>query len=504
MATYYAYIDTFDDSGIKFITVSVPSQVQRGDTVIFNYWQAEGFNTTVSVSGLNSNVWTNAANFNITLNQSVTRTIRSDASLVGDVISFSASGYSTVTGTITVIVANDTTPNQFTFTDVTEAALNQTITSAPITISGINTSVTASISGNSAEFNINGNVFNSLNKTVNNGDVIRIRMNSSSSYNSTVNTTLSVSTVSDIWSITTIANDITPDQFTFADITQANPSEERFSSLINITGISTPVTASISGNSAQFNVNEGAYSTANKTVNNGDTIQVKMNASSSYNTTVSTTLSVSTVSDVWSITTRTDPGSGQIINFPLTAPTIKQSDVILFYGGIQPLFRDQNLRAYLKGGTYVPNISQNANIPTSGDLRLTNFLGSATALYFISSGSAQSVFANTVSAPQTRSLSWIVGRGESYDPSLGYGNIRFSCEYYWTLAEDTSLDTGLSLPAGAGTWSSNNLGVTLTASAPQNSERTYAGVLTLFVRSSYDTSKVISTTLGYGFFFFGP
>ena len=239
-------------------------------------------------------------------------------------------------------------------------------------------------------------------------------------------------------------------------------------------------------------------------MNNGDTIQVKMNASSSYNTTVSTTLSVSTVSDVWSITTRTDPGSGQIINFPLTAPTIKQSDVILFYGGSQPLFRDQNLRAYLKGGTYVPNISQNANIPTSGDLRLTNFLGSATALYFISLGSAQSVFADTVSAPQTRSLSWIVGRWESYDPSVGYGNIRFSCEYYWTLAEDTSLDTGLSLPAGAGTWSSNNLGVTLTASAPQNSERTYAGVLTLFVRSSYDTSKVISTTLGYGFFFFGP
>lgn len=404
MATYYVNIDTLDSEGIKALGVGVPPQVERGDTVIFQYTFAEGIPTTVSVFGLDSNVWTVSTGFSLTEGQSVTRFIRSDASLITDTISFSASGYTTQNRNIQVISSVDTTP----------------------------------------------------------------------------------------------------DQFTFADITQANPSEERFSNLIQITGINTGVTASISGNSAQFNVNGGTYSVFNKTVNNGDTIQVKMNASSTYSSTVSTTLTVSGVSDVWSITTRTDPGSGQIINFPKTVTPINQSDVINFFGGSEPLFRQPNLRAYLKGGTFVPNISQNAAIPTSGNLALTNFLGSATSLYFTSFGSSQIASANTIPGPQSLSLTWIVGAAGSQNPSIGYGNIRFSCQYYWTLSEDTSLDTGVSISAGAGTWSSDNLGVTLSASAPQNSERTYMGTLTLYVRSSYDTSKVLSTSFGYNFSFLGP
>jgi hypothetical protein len=72
-----------------------------------------------------------------------------------------------------------------------------------ITIAGINTSVTASISGNSAEMQVNSGSYTSSNQTINVGDTIRLRMTSSATAGATVNTTLTVGGTSDTWSVTT-------------------------------------------------------------------------------------------------------------------------------------------------------------------------------------------------------------------------------------------------------------------------------------------------------------
>lgn len=49
--------------------------------------------------------------------------------------------------------------------------------------------------------------------------------------------------------------------------------------------------------------------------------------------------------------------------------TIKLSEIKTEFGG------PNNLRSYLRGGTYVPSIPPNNSIPTSGTLSLTDFYG---------------------------------------------------------------------------------------------------------------------------------
>src|SRR5690606_8486306 len=61
--------------------------------------------------------------------------------------------------------AGDTTPAQFTFTEQTDVDLATTITSAPITVSGINAPSTITVSGGTYDVNASGS-FTSSSGTV--------------------------------------------------------------------------------------------------------------------------------------------------------------------------------------------------------------------------------------------------------------------------------------------------------------------------------------------------
>ncbi len=94
-----------------------------------------------------------------------------------------------------------TTPDPFTFTSQIGDALNTTETSNTITISGINTSTPVSISGGT--YSVNGGAYTSAAGTVNNGDTVTVRVNSSSSPGTMVKATLTIGGVSGIFSVTT-------------------------------------------------------------------------------------------------------------------------------------------------------------------------------------------------------------------------------------------------------------------------------------------------------------
>lgn len=99
---------------------------------------------------------------------------------------------------------SDTTPNAFSFTDETGVTLNTTRTSNNITIGGIDAPADFTVSGaGSAQVNSTGSWVTS--GTVQNGDQIRVRHTSSSSYSTAVNTTLTVGGVSDTFTSTTLA-----------------------------------------------------------------------------------------------------------------------------------------------------------------------------------------------------------------------------------------------------------------------------------------------------------
>lgn len=97
----------------------------------------------------------------------------------------------------------DTTPDAFSFTDQTGVALSSTITSAAITVSGINSAATITSSGGTFDINNSGTFISS--GTVNNGDTVRARVTSSSSNSTAVNCVVTIGGVSDTFTATTLS-----------------------------------------------------------------------------------------------------------------------------------------------------------------------------------------------------------------------------------------------------------------------------------------------------------
>src|SRR6185369_7683494 len=102
----------------------------------------------------------------------------------------------------------DTTPDAFTFTDQTGVALSSTITSAPITVTGIDAAAAISVTGGT--YSINSGSFTSSPGTVVNGDQIRAQHTSSASYSTATNTAVTIGGVSDTFTSTTLAASTVP------------------------------------------------------------------------------------------------------------------------------------------------------------------------------------------------------------------------------------------------------------------------------------------------------
>lgn len=101
----------------------------------------------------------------------------------------------------------DTTPDAFSFTDVTNAALSTVQTSNTITVTGIDATVTltAAVTGDaSSEMQVNGGAWGAGSVSVTLNDTIAVRHTSSALSTISVNTILTVGTVSDAFTSTTL------------------------------------------------------------------------------------------------------------------------------------------------------------------------------------------------------------------------------------------------------------------------------------------------------------
>jgi len=103
-----------------------------------------------------------------------------------------------------VYTASDTTPAAFSFTDQTDVAVSTTITSAAITVSGINAPSAITVTDGTYDINASG-TFVSGADTVDNGNTIRARHTSSASNSTATNTVVTISGVSDTFTSTTAA-----------------------------------------------------------------------------------------------------------------------------------------------------------------------------------------------------------------------------------------------------------------------------------------------------------
>lgn len=106
-------------------------------------------------------------------------------------------------GTVTIEIDDGTTPDPFSFTDETDVALGATITSDPVTISGLTAPSAISVTG--GLYSVNGGAFTASAGTVNDGDLVRARVTSSASYTTGVSAIVTIGGVSDTFTATTRA-----------------------------------------------------------------------------------------------------------------------------------------------------------------------------------------------------------------------------------------------------------------------------------------------------------
>lgn len=193
----------------------------------------------------------------------------------------------------------DTTPAAFSFLDQTGVAVSSTITSAAITVTGINAAAAISVSGGT--YSVNGGGFTSSPGTVVNNDAVVVRHTSSGSQSTGVSTVLTIGGVSDTFTSTTAGPDTTPDAFAFTPQTGVALSTLINSNSITVSGIT--ASAAITVANGFYRINGGSWVATSGTVSNGDTVEARHQSSAVNSTAKTTTVTIGGVSADFTTTT---------------------------------------------------------------------------------------------------------------------------------------------------------------------------------------------------------
>jgi hypothetical protein len=215
--------------------------------------------------------------------------------------------------------ALDDTPEPFAFTNSLNNEVSIARTSNEVVVQGIDADlgVDVLVTSPTGVLFINGVNSGRAAKIVNN-DRLYLQNTTSGFYDTNVDTTIVLGTFTTSWSLKTRVADKTVNAFVLGSVTNVGINTILISNTITLSGAdpnvngNNPLEASILGANGEFRVvRDGVevrgYSPNPFTVQNGDQITVKAVASQNFATTIAATLTVSGVSDSYSITTRPTP-----------------------------------------------------------------------------------------------------------------------------------------------------------------------------------------------------
>ena len=304
--------------------------------------------------------------------------------------------------------------------------------------------------------------------------------------------------------------DTTPNPFSLGpDITELQPASSFSLPPITITGITAGTSISIlstGGGSASFSI-EGTPFTASGTVFNNQTVQVIGTAASNFGTNTTITLTAGGVSDTVIVGTTNNPPPSSIISMSVGS-SLGLNQIKDFFAGGSNLSWNQapnNIRAYYRGGTYVPNIAQNAGIPTSGQISVNNFRSSHTSLFFTVLPSGFYKQTSTLNGTTSLTHSWAIGNGD-FDVGFGPG-MKGAAQFSYAVIQDSGSgeSTGVTLEVAFGQPGTPRQGNTYvimrTPNVTGNTEATYRG--TLIITATYGGASV-SASCRYHFSLWGP
>lgn len=197
------------------------------------------------------------------------------------------------TGTISYpsSTPTDTTPDSFSFSESADVALSTVVTSVSITVSGINAPAAISVSGGEYSIDCVENSFSSSAATISNGQTVCVRHTSSSQFSTETSTTLSIGGVSGDFISTTLDEDITPANFSFAGINNVARSTLTTSATQTITGINAPAPVSVTNGEYSIGCST-IFTSADGTINDGQSICVRHVSAANAQTSTTTTLTI--------------------------------------------------------------------------------------------------------------------------------------------------------------------------------------------------------------------
>jgi len=232
------------------------------------------------------------------LNISSTSSVSSASSIISSSISSQGNSSSSSISSV-IVVPTDTTPDSFSFSAVTGAALSASVTSAVITISGINTASPISIAG--GQYSINGGVATSAAGTITNGQTVVVSLTASATPNTTTQAILTVGGVAQTFAVTSVLADITPDIFSFTAVTGAPLNLPVTSQAITVSGINAAAPISIAG--GEYSIDGGAFTSTSGTVRNSQTVAVKLISATTVETETRADITIGGITSSFLVTT---------------------------------------------------------------------------------------------------------------------------------------------------------------------------------------------------------
>lgn len=308
----YANFSATNGDGLAY---NDPLDVNVGDTVTFI--RASGSTNTAKFRNLT--IFTSNTDIDIISGgSSVVRTVASGSALLDSITGTNSGGNKTDDFFFQRLAAStDTTPNSFDFTNQTGVARSSTrVCANGLTVAGMDSGASASVTISGGTYSKNGGSHTSGSTTAVNGDSFHVSHTSSSSYSTSVTTTLTIGGVSGSFVSTTEAApsaDTTPNAFNLNDMGPVAVGTVGTSTAVQITGMDANTPCSVSGQgSPQLQIGGGSNPwVTSSTISPNFYINVRLTAPTAYSSTHTATLTIGTVTDTITVTSEAAPtGSG--------------------------------------------------------------------------------------------------------------------------------------------------------------------------------------------------
>lgn len=203
--------------------------------------------------------------------------------------------------TYSITTELDGVPDTLNFAKKTLVEVDTIILSDSATISWINVQIPiTSISW--GEYSINGWTWSSSNDQLENNDTLILRLDSSTSFNATSSMSLNIAGIPYIFEVSTELADITPNIFTFVDLTEADLSFLHISESIQISDINSPTAISISN--GEYRIWNGSFTSDPWFIENGNTVAIRLMSANVPEQITMSQLTIGWVSDYFEIETK--------------------------------------------------------------------------------------------------------------------------------------------------------------------------------------------------------